>query len=165
MNNIMEITISLNMNKITNVFPLFNIPKPRKNKWKITSSMQTGKSNNFYELLSLCSENNNSVGINDIKRAYRCKALQYHPDVCHDHSNKQESTRRFIELQKAYETLSDPILRQNYDYQLSLRDPKATFGRNSAENNTKIVHKDVWERQLNGLRRRSLHRMDKKRSN
>uniref|UniRef100_M1DXX4 Chaperone protein DNAj n=1 Tax=Solanum tuberosum TaxID=4113 RepID=M1DXX4_SOLTU len=123
---------------------------------KITSCMQSGKSNNFYEILSLRSEDINNVGINDIKRAYRCMALQYHPDVCHDHSNKEESTRRFIELQKAYETLSDPILRENYDYQLSLRD--------SSENSSRIVHKDVWERQLNELRRRSLHRMEKKRS-
>lgn len=148
-------TISLNMNKF------FNIQKPSKNKWKIhqmkiTSCMESGKSNNnLYEVLSLRSENINNVGINDIKRAYRCMALQYHPDVCHDHSNKEESTRRFIELQKAYETLSDPILRENYDYQLSLRD--------SYENSSRIVHKDVWERQLNGLRKRSSHRMDKKR--
>ncbi|XP_059310937.1 chaperone protein dnaJ 20, chloroplastic-like [Lycium barbarum] len=160
----MEI-ISLKMNNITkvdNIFPMFNIPKAGKNKLRITSSIQAGKSNNLYEVLSLCYEKN--VGINDIKRAYRCMALQYHPDVCHDHSNKQESTRRFIELQKAYETLSDPILRENYDYQLSLRDSKGTFGRKSAEN-SRIVHKDVWERQLNGLRRRSLHRMENKRSN
>lgn len=80
----MEIAISLNMNK------LCNIPKPVKNKrkinsshqMKITSSMQTRKSNNFYEVLSLRSEDINNVGINDIKRAYRCMALQYHPDVC-----------------------------------------------------------------------------------
>ncbi|KAK4356646.1 hypothetical protein RND71_025617 [Anisodus tanguticus] len=157
----MEI-ISLKMNNITKVENIF--PKAGKNKLRITSSIQAGKSNNFYEVLSLCSENNN-VGINDIKRAYRCMALQYHPDVCHDHSNnKEESTKRFIELQKAYETLSDPILRENYDYELSLRDSKGTFGRKSTKNG-KIVHKDVWERQLNGLRRRSLHRMEKKRSN
>ncbi|KAK6792003.1 hypothetical protein RDI58_011084 [Solanum bulbocastanum] len=143
----MEITISLNMNKW----------KTNSNhQMKITSCMQSGNSNNFYEVLSLRSENINNVGINDIKRAYRCMTLQYHPDVCHDHSNKEESTRRFIELQKAYETLSDPILRENYDYQLSLRD--------FSENSSRIVHKDVWERQLNGLRRRSLHRMEKKRS-
>ncbi|OIT25510.1 chaperone protein dnaj 20, chloroplastic [Nicotiana attenuata] len=122
----------------------------------------TEKSNNFYEVLCLCSENN--VGINDIKKAYRCMALQYHPDVC-NHSNKEESTRRFIELQKAYETLSDPILRENYDYELSLRDySKGTFGRKASEN-SRVVLKDVWERQLNGLKRKSFSRMEKKRSN
>ncbi|KAM3200539.1 chaperone protein dnaJ A6, chloroplastic-like [Capsicum annuum] len=172
----MKITISLNMNiitKVENIFPVLDIPKPGKNNWKInsrhqlkiTSSMQTGKSNNSYEVLSLCSENNNNVGTNDIKKAYRCLALRYHPDVCHDHSNKEESMRPFIiELQKAYETLSEPILREKYDYQLSSRD--SSFGRNESTENrtTKIVHKDVWERQFNGLQRRSLHRVEKKRS-
>lgn len=166
----MEISLKMNNTyKVENIFPiLFNIPKAGKNKWKVShqlkikASMQTTENtNNFYEVLSLCSEN---VGINEIKKAYRCMALQYHPDVC-NHSNKKESMRRFIELQKAYETLSDPILRENYDYQLRLRDySKGTFGRKSSENG-RVVLKDVWERQLNGLRRKSFSRMEKKRSN
>ncbi|WMV31166.1 hypothetical protein MTR67_024551 [Solanum verrucosum] len=115
--------------------------------------MQSGKlANNFYEVLSLHSTN---VGFEEIKKAYRCKALQYHPDICHD-LNKEESTRRFIELRNAYETLYDPISRQIYDYELSLKKSK--------ENRKMVFNKDVWERQLEGLKRRSCNRMKKKKS-
>ncbi|WOG81845.1 hypothetical protein DCAR_0100999 [Daucus carota subsp. sativus] len=60
---------------------------------------------NFYELLSLNSKEN--VGFEEIKKAYRSKALEYHPDVCSP-SNREESTRNFVEIRKAYDTLSDP---------------------------------------------------------
>lgn len=52
----------------------------------------------------------------EIKRAYRRHAIRYHPD-----RNKAEgATAQFQKLTKAYETLSDPKLRQAYDQQ---RDP------------------------------------------
>ncbi|KAL5982104.1 hypothetical protein ACLOJK_016173 [Asimina triloba] len=70
---------------------------------------------NFYELLSLDSQN---VGLEEIKRAYRSKAREWHPDVCPP-SRKEESTRLFVELQRAYQTLSDPVSRSKYDRELS----------------------------------------------
>ncbi|KAK6150451.1 hypothetical protein DH2020_015383 [Rehmannia glutinosa] len=81
-------------------------------------------------------------------------ALQYHPDVCTNNNTpltKEESTQRFIELRKAYETLSDPNSRRIYDCELGLDDPFASrFGG------------AVWERQLHGLRKRSGERMKKR---
>ncbi|OIS98721.1 chaperone protein dnaj 20, chloroplastic [Nicotiana attenuata] len=133
------------------------------NQLKIRANIQTKKSNsNFYEVLSLRSTN---VGFEEIKKAYRCMALQYHPDICH-HSNKEESTRRFIELRKAYETLSDPISRQIYDSEMSLMDSfeSELMWRKSKENRKIVFTKEVWERQLDGLRRRSCNRMEKKKS-
>ena len=47
-----------------------------------------------------------------IKRAYRCAAKRYHPDI----SPKDEE--RFKEVQSAYETLSDPKKKAVYDEQL-----------------------------------------------
>lgn len=44
----------------------------------------------------------------EIKRAYRKLAAQHHPD-------KGGDTAKFQEVQAAYETLSDPNLRQQYD--------------------------------------------------
>lgn len=112
------------------------------------------KEANFYEALSLGSEN---VGLEDIKKAYRSMALQYHPDVFHDPSAKEEATRRFIELQKAYETLSDPRLREIYDYELSLADHyDVGFG---LEARRSLFPKEVWENQLRGLNKRSQIRM------
>jgi molecular chaperone DnaJ len=46
-----------------------------------------------------------------IKRAYRKAAKQYHPDISH------EDEERFKEVQEAYETLSDPEKKADYDRQ------------------------------------------------
>lgn len=47
----------------------------------------------------------------DIKRAFRSKAFEHHPD----HQNNQSDRRLFQELLQAYETLKDPIKRKHYD--------------------------------------------------
>ncbi|XP_060211663.1 chaperone protein dnaJ 20, chloroplastic-like [Lycium barbarum] len=164
----MEISLKMNSYK-ADILPILFIHKEGgKNKLmkgtsqlKIMSNMQKEKiANNLYEVLSLRSTD---VGFEEIKKAYRCKALQHHPDICH-HSNKEESTRQFIELRKAYETLSDPISRQSYDYELSLMNSSESelMWRKSKEKRKTIFTKEVWERQLDGLRRRSCNRMEKK---
>ncbi|KAI3949283.1 hypothetical protein MKW98_023220 [Papaver atlanticum] len=89
----------------------------------------------------------------------RRMALQHHPDICPDPSKKQESTRRFVELHKAYQTLSDPVLRYNYDYQLGLLVGTSC---DSAVMHTSKFPKEVWENQLSGLQRRSRIRMQRK---
>jgi molecular chaperone DnaJ len=47
----------------------------------------------------------------DIKKAYRKLALQYHPD----RNKTKEAEGKFKEVTKAYEVLSDPQKRQTYD--------------------------------------------------
>lgn len=119
------------------------------------------KKTNFYEVLSLRSEN---VGFDEIKKAYRNLALQCHPDVCPDPSAKEESTRRFVEVRKAYETLSDPISRKVYDYKLGLVKSMGSDadGADSAEERKSKFSKQVWENQLYGLKKRSQVRMNRK---
>ncbi|THU58743.1 hypothetical protein C4D60_Mb03t17630 [Musa balbisiana] len=68
----------------------------------------------FYELLGIPE----SGSFDDIKRAYKQMALKYHPDVSPP-DLAEEYTRRFIEVQEAYETLSDPRLRALYDRDLA----------------------------------------------
>ncbi len=48
----------------------------------------------------------------DIKRAYRQLARKYHPDVAED---KAAAENHFKEINEAYEVLSDPQKRANYD--------------------------------------------------
>lgn len=46
-----------------------------------------------------------------IRRAFRALARQFHPDV----NPAPDATARFTALQNAYETLSDPARRRDYD--------------------------------------------------
>ncbi|KAI4153885.1 MAG: hypothetical protein LQ340_002030 [Diploschistes diacapsis] len=50
---------------------------------------------------------------NSIKKAYRRKALELHPD--RNYGNVEHATRQFAEVQTAYEILSDPHERAWYD--------------------------------------------------
>ncbi len=65
-------------------------------------------SQNFYDILWVAKNSSTE----DIKKAYRKKAMQYHPD-----RNKwnKEAENKFKEINTAYETLSDSWKRKNYD--------------------------------------------------
>lgn len=51
----------------------------------------------------------------DIKTAYRKLSMKYHPDK---NDNDAFFAQRFMEIQEAYETLSDPQMRRNYDHNI-----------------------------------------------
>jgi len=59
---------------------------------------------NYYQTLGV----SKTASADEIKRAYRKLASQHHPDRGGD-------TARFQEIQSAYDTLSDPAKRQQYD--------------------------------------------------
>ncbi|XP_066394179.1 chaperone protein dnaJ 20, chloroplastic-like [Miscanthus floridulus] len=106
-----------------------------------------GSKKEYYKVLSL--EHSAAVGAEEIKRAYRRLALRYHPDVC-PASRRAESTELFLELRRAYETLSDPAQRLRYDAELRASEEEDPAGAAFA--------RDVWEAQLCALRARSQQR-------
>uniref|UniRef100_A0A7S1KB51 J domain-containing protein n=1 Tax=Vitrella brassicaformis TaxID=1169539 RepID=A0A7S1KB51_9ALVE len=53
----------------------------------------------------------------EIKKAYRKMAVQYHPDKYQ--GDKKEAEERFIRIAEAYETLSNPAKRNQYDASLA----------------------------------------------
>ncbi|KAL6655689.1 hypothetical protein ACP70R_006515 [Stipagrostis hirtigluma subsp. patula] len=111
------------------------------------ASVCSAKKNDYYKVLSL--EHSAAVGAEEIKRAYRRLALRYHPDVC-PLSRRAESTELFLELRRAYETLSDPVRKVRYDAELSTTPWEATPVRQGD-----AFARDVWEAQLRVLRARS----------
>nr|DAD37099.1 TPA_asm: hypothetical protein HUJ06_007740 [Nelumbo nucifera] len=68
----------------------------------------------FYELLGISQGGTSS----EIKQAYKQLARKYHPDVSPP-DRIDEHTRRFIQIQEAYEVLSDPSRRALYDRDLA----------------------------------------------
>jgi DnaJ-class molecular chaperone len=116
---------------------------------------ETKNGSNFYKMLSV---NPKNATMEEIKRAYRSMALQYHPDVCHDPSMKEESTRIFVRLNAAYETLSNPMLREQYDSELGLK--------NNMMNMNNIVNQEIWrsrwQDQVVELKKRSSRRTGQK---
>ncbi|KXS98945.1 hypothetical protein AC579_6736 [Pseudocercospora musae] len=63
----------------------------------------------YYVLLGV----DRSATEEEIKKAYRKKALELHPD--RNYGNEEEATRTFAEVQAAYEVLADPQERAWYD--------------------------------------------------
>src|SRR6185295_18611981 len=64
----------------------------------------------YYQVLGLPK----SASAEDIKKAYRRLARQFHPDL-HSGSKKSEMEKKFKELNAAHEVLSDPDKRKKYD--------------------------------------------------
>ncbi|KAF5195899.1 Chaperone protein dnaj 20 protein [Thalictrum thalictroides] len=123
-----------------------------------TLEAQRVSSTNFYQLLSLESE---KVDFDEIKKAYRSMARQYHPDVV-PLSRKEESTKKFVQLQQAYETLSNPVSRQKYDFELSHHLSRFGVTGMPSEDWRTDFCKDVWEDQLSGLEFRSNNKKGRK---
>ncbi|KXN89143.1 Chaperone protein dnaJ 13, partial [Leucoagaricus sp. SymC.cos] len=61
---------------------------------------------------------------NEVHERYRTLSLVFHPDRQHDDQAKAIATRNFLRIQKAYQVLSDPFLREVYD---QLGDDGLTF--------------------------------------
>lgn len=63
--------------------------------------------NDYYKVLGV----SKSATADEIKKAYRKLALQYHPD----RNKAKDGDKKFKEVTQAYEVLSDPAKRQTYD--------------------------------------------------
>ncbi|KAH7299706.1 hypothetical protein KP509_24G025400 [Ceratopteris richardii] len=114
----------------------------------------------LYDILEVSPD----VELADLKKAYRQMARRYHPDVCPS-VRAEECTRRFIDIQEAYETLSDPRRRAIYDNAVALGRVTAPIsGRHEGSKNQEYSYADwrlQWESQLFELKIRSASRARK----
>jgi curved DNA-binding protein len=92
------------------------------------------ESQDFYQILGVPRD----ASQEDIQRAYRKLARNYHPDVNHDPGAED----RFKEVSEAYDVLSDPETRRRYD----------AFGRDFRQV-PQDVDPETWRRARAGARR------------
>ncbi|KAJ7957246.1 Chaperone protein dnaJ 20 chloroplastic [Quillaja saponaria] len=109
----------------------------------------------FYELLGIPE----SGSLVEIKQAYKQLARKYHPDVSPPGQVK-EYTKRFIQVQEAYETLSDPRTRAMYDRDMA-RGLQLAFSARRRYNDDEIFEeknewKNRWQAQVSELKKRSM---------
>ncbi|KAL3517839.1 hypothetical protein ACH5RR_020428 [Cinchona calisaya] len=134
-------------------------PKRRFGSFRATASaaviapVQT-RTESFYEMLGI----SETGSISDIKKAYKVLARKYHPDVSPP-ERTEEYTKRFIKVQEAYETLSDPQTRALYDVNLA-RGLHFAFSTGRRYENMDEVEewKFRWQSQLDELGLRSMHK-------
>lgn len=69
----------------------------------------------FYDILGI----ERDAGVDDIKKAYRMLAKSDHPDI---NGSSKSVNKRMALLNRAYETLIDPVARLEYDKQIDGED-------------------------------------------
>lgn len=87
-----------------------------------------GLEGSYYDLLGV----SQTAAVKDIKKAYRKKSVALHPDKLVDASADviAEAQARFIEISKAYEVLTDAVMRKRYDHLLAQGEKEYDHQRN-----------------------------------
>lgn len=95
----------------------------------------------YYRILGL----QEGAGEEEVRSAFRSLVKQFHPDV-----NAEPGTHeRFIEIQEAYEVLTDPERKAAFD----LRRQARKISRDELERRERVYREWVWQQQELGRRR------------
>ncbi|POM76529.1 Type II (General) Secretory Pathway (IISP) Family, partial [Phytophthora palmivora] len=68
-------------------------------------------SKDYYKVLGVSKQ----FSDRELKKSYRQLALKYHPDKAENAEDKEVAKEKFVEVSEAYEVLSDPDKRKEYD--------------------------------------------------
>ncbi|CAI9778868.1 unnamed protein product [Fraxinus pennsylvanica] len=115
----------------------------------------------FYDLLGIPETGT----LLEIKQAYKQLARKYHPDVSPP-DRVEEYTKKFIRVQEAYKTLSDPRRRALYDRDMAKGIHLAFSARRlfefdelcTQQMEDKSEWKSRWQSQLSHLKKRSMYK-------
>ena len=88
----------------------------------MTSLCFTFATKDYYTILGV----SNDASIRDIKKAYRSKAVKYHPDKCPE-KHKIKCNKYFSRISEAYHVLSDDTKKQQYDTYGMVSDDELDF--------------------------------------
>ena len=100
-----------------NYYELLNLEQPDTHRRK--STLTSRRKRTAYR---------SKISTSDIKKAYRKQAQLYHPDKANRHNmTKEDATSRFAMIAQAYEVLSNPTTRNEYDWDLLDAEDEAEF--------------------------------------
>ncbi len=99
------------------------------------NKMSSANQPTFYQVLNLSPDATPA----EIRKAYLKLSLKYHPDKNPD--NQEEAKEQFVKIGQAYDVLSDPIKKRQYDREIAsgrLFSPSSFFGggMNTSNDNT-----------------------------
>ncbi|KAK1259936.1 hypothetical protein QJS04_geneDACA023342 [Acorus gramineus] len=120
------------------------------------ASEEMERRRSFYDLLGVSERGTHS----EIKHAYREMARRFHPDVSPP-ERAEEYTKRFMLVQEAYETLSDPGRRADYDRRRVMGLHRAFSGRARFDQglDERSEWKIQWQNQIAELRRSRMNKV------
>jgi hypothetical protein len=117
-----------------------NLRTPPKSKFLKCGEIRalSSKQENYYDIIGV----SRSATQQDIKRAYFQEAKKCHPDL---NPNNPKATERFQNLASAYEVLSDPSKRKQYDSMGSRFYQQSQGQQTTTETHSRETFNSVWE--------------------
>ncbi|KAJ2921573.1 hypothetical protein H1R20_g15524, partial [Candolleomyces eurysporus] len=107
----------------------------------------------FYDILDIQKD----VPTNEIRKAYRKRALETHPDKLDPGASEKErqaAEREFHKVNDAFQTLGDPQKRRKYDAMLALRTDPVLI---SEESVRRTADRQEWARQQKEMIQRRIN--------
>lgn len=105
-----------------------------------------GRHKKYYEVLGV----SNTANDEELKKAFRTKAKEFHPDTVIDEVKKKELEEKFKEISSAYETLIDKDKRAAYDRPPQHRGPPGFNPFGNMNGGFSINLNDIFNRMANG---------------
>ncbi|KIM44568.1 hypothetical protein M413DRAFT_67352, partial [Hebeloma cylindrosporum] len=102
----------------------------------------TASFRNLYDVLGI----DKTASGDEVRKAYRKRALETHPDKLDlgvNEEEKQEAEQQFHKVHEAFEILGDPIKRKAYDHRMNARTDLSSLSEEAVQ---RIRERKEWAR-------------------